>query len=71
MKKFSEYLKEKFMVDDPVEIINVVADYLEDKAKDTEENEPYATRSIDRLKMAAYEVRNIEYDMMIDGEFRE
>jgi len=62
MKKFSEYLKDRNMFDDVDDIIAAVSDYLEDKADETEREEPYATNSINRMREAAAEVRNIEYD---------
>lgn len=62
MKSFAEYLKERFMVDDPDEIVRTVAEYLDDKADEIEKTEPYATKTIERIRSAAREVREIEYD---------
>ena len=62
MKKFSEYLKDRNMFDDVDDIIAAVSDYLEDKADETEREESYATNRINRMREAAAEVRNIEYD---------
>ena len=62
MKKFSEYLADRNMIDSMEDIIGVISDYLEDKADETEKEEPYATNSINQMREAAAEVRNIEYD---------
>lgn len=40
--------------------IQFVHDLLELRTKKLEENEPYATKTIKRLKEAAYEVRDLE-----------
>lgn len=61
MKSFSEYLKERYMVDGEDEIIRVVADYLDDKADETEKEYPYATKTVERIRSAAREVRDIEF----------
>ena len=62
MKTFAEYLKERFMVDDPDEIVRAVSEFLDDKADEIEKTEPYATKTIARIRAAAEEVREIEYD---------
>lgn len=62
MKSFEEYMKEHCMVDDMDDILCVVAEYLEDKAHELEQNEPYATHTINDLRNAAYNVREIEFD---------
>ena len=56
MKTFAEYLKERFILEDPDDIIDAVHDYLADMADELEKEEPYATKSIQRLRDAAYEV---------------
>ena len=61
MKKFQEYLNERYMVDDMDDILHVVRDYLEDMADHTEKTEPYATKEIERLRNAAFEVSNIRF----------
>ena len=50
------------MVDDPDEIVRTVAEYLDDKADEIEKTEPYATKTIERIRSAAREVREIEYE---------
>ena len=62
MKSFSRYLEDRYMGDGEDAIIGVVADYLEDKAKETDERYPYAKNAAERLRSAAREVRQIEFD---------
>ena len=62
MKRFSKYLEDRYLGDGEDAIIGVVADYLEDKAKETEKMYPYAKNAVERLKSAAREVRQIEFD---------
>lgn len=62
MKTFKEYLDERYLMDLESEILEVVSTYLDDKADETELLEPYATHSIERFRMAAQEVRHIEFD---------
>ena len=62
MKPFREYLSERHLLDLEGEILEVVSTYLDDKADETEQLEPYATLSIERYRAAAQEVRQIEFD---------
>lgn len=62
MKKFEEFVKERYLVDDPDDILLAVADYLDEKAEEIEREEPYATNTVRRLHEAAREVWKLQYD---------
>jgi len=62
LKSFREYLNERYLMDLESKILEVVSTYLDDKASETEQLEPYATHSIERYRAAAQEVRQIEFD---------
>ena len=51
-------------------ICDFISEVLEAKAKDTEEEFPYATKTIQRYKDAAYEVFNLTYELyeILEGE---
>lgn len=56
-QKIEEVMKNNFILACDVEdSINFVRDLLELEAEEIEKNEPYATKTINRLKEAAYEV---------------
>lgn len=65
-------LMEKYLIfeNDIGYICNFCSELLEGKAKELEENEPYATNTIKRYKDAAYEVFDlINYvDEIMEGE---
>ena len=60
-EQFKEIMKRHCIVDCEVEdVIYFVQDLLEFQADEIKENEPYATRAIDRIESAAREV----YDLL-------
>ena len=65
-------LMEKYLIfeNDIDYVCNFCSELLEEKAKELEENEPYATNTIKRYKDAAYEVFDlIDYiDEIMEGE---
>ena len=66
MKKSElEKLMKKYLVftSDIDSICDFISEVLEAKAKELEENEPYATNTIKRYKDAAYEVFNLTYEL--------
>ena len=73
MKKAQlEALMEKHMVfpRDFDSMCDFISEVLETKAKETEEEYPYATKSIQKYKDAAYEVFNLTYELyeILEGE---
>ena len=63
-EKFDAILKEHGIYGEDIEeILYSVSEMLEFVAKETKENEPYATNSIDRLETAAREVFNLSMDL--------
>ena len=53
-------LKKKYAVyDDVEEVIDFVSELLHRRAREIERDEPYATRAIDALDKAAYEVYDL------------
>lgn len=73
MKKSElEKLMKKHLVfaSDIDSICDFISEVLEAKAKELEENEPYATNTIKRYKDAAYEVFNLTYELyeVMEGE---
>lgn len=63
-EKFNEIMKENCILACEVEdAIYFVRDLLESQADELRENEPYATKSIDRLEEAAREVVDLLYDL--------
>lgn len=56
LKEFDE-LKKKYMIYDDIEqVLDFVSELLHRRAREIEKEEPYATKAIDRLDKAAYEV---------------
>ena len=51
-------------------ICDFISEVLEERAKVLEETEPYATKTIQRYKDAAYEVFNLTYELyeILEGE---
>lgn len=66
MKKFSQYLKDRFILEGADDIIGVVSDYLEDQADEVERLYPYATNTVAHLRDAAQTVYHICYDEEVD-----
>lgn len=63
-EKFDAILKEHDIYGEDIEeILYAVSEMLEFVAKETKENEPYATNFIDRLETAAHEVCNLFMDL--------
>ena len=63
-EKFNEIMKENCILSCEVEdAIYFVRDLLESQADELRENEPYATKSINRLEEAAREVGDLLYDL--------
>lgn len=63
-EKFKEIMKRNCILDCDVEdAIYFVRDLLESQADELKVNEPYATKSIDRLEEAAREVGDLLYDL--------
>lgn len=59
-EKFNDILKNHGIYGENIEeILYAVSDILEFVVKETKKSEPYATNSIDRLEIAAYEVNNL------------
>ena len=58
-QRFEKMLKERLMVDDAWEIVDVVHDFLNSKADKLKETEPYATTSIKEYEQAAWTVFNM------------
>jgi hypothetical protein len=56
IKEFNELKKKYFIYDDIDEVLDFVSELLNRRAREIEEKEPYATRVIDSLDKAAYEV---------------
>ena len=60
-EQFKEIMREHCIVDCEVEdVIYFIQDLLEFQADELRENEPYATKAIDRMEAAAREV----YDLL-------
>lgn len=60
-EQFKEIMREHCIVDCEVEdVIYFIQDLLEFQADEVRENEPYATKAIDRMEAAAREV----YDLL-------
>lgn len=60
MEKFEKILKEHGIYGEDVEeILYAVQDMIETVIADIKENEPYATKTIERLNIASYEVSNL------------
>lgn len=56
IKEFNE-LKKKFCIyDDVNDVLNFVSELLHRRAREIEKEEPYATKAIEFLDKAAYEV---------------
>lgn len=70
-EQLKEIMRKNCIVGCEVEdVIYFVQDLLEFQADETKEKYPYATRSIERLEAAAYEVWNLlEYLQDEDGNF--
>lgn len=66
MKKFSQYLQDRLILEDADDIIGVVRDYLEDQADEVERLYPYATNTVAHLRDAAQVVHHIRYDEEAD-----
>lgn len=62
MKKFVEYMRDRCIPGDADDILQLVGEYLEDKADETLMEEPYATNTAQRYRDAAREVFDILYD---------
>lgn len=56
VKEFNELRKEYSIYDDIDNIIDFVSELLNKRARELEKEAPYATRVIDSLDKAAYEV---------------
>lgn len=66
MKPFSQYLKDRLILEDADGIIGVVRDYLEDQADEVERLYPYAANTVAHLRDAAQSVNHIRYDEEAD-----
>lgn len=55
-KEFNELRKKHSIYDDIDEVLDFVSELLHRRAREIEKEEPYATRTIDDLDKAAYEV---------------
>lgn len=62
MENFIKFLHDRYIFDDPEDILQAVGEYLEYKAEETLREEPYATTSAQRYRDAAMEVFRIQYD---------
>lgn len=56
LKEFNELKKKYFIYDDIDDVLDFVSELLHRRAREIEKEEPYATRVIDSLDKAAYEV---------------
>lgn len=61
-EKFEKMLKDRRLVDDAEEIISAVSDFLYAKADKIKQEEPYATRTIQKYEDAARVVFNVLVD---------
>ena len=61
-EKFEKILNEHGIYgEDSEEILYAVQDFIESVINETKEKEPYATNTIDRLKIASQEIFNLTY----------
>lgn len=56
LKEFNELKKKYFIYDDIDDVLDFVSELLHRRAREIEKTEPYATREIEFLNKAAYEV---------------
>ena len=69
IKEFNELKKKYSIYDDIDEVLDFVSELLSRRARDLEKEEPYATRAIDSLDKAAYEVWDlIDYISELEEE---
>ena len=59
IKEFNELKKRYSIHDDIDQVLDFVSELLNKRARELEKECPYATRSIDSLDKAAYEVWNL------------
>lgn len=69
IKEFNKLKKKYFIHDDIDEVLDFVSELLNRRAREIEKEEPYATRAIDSLDKAAYEVWDlIDYISELEEE---
>lgn len=69
LNEFKELKKKHYIYDDIDDILDFVSELLHRRARELEKNEPYATREIDFLDKAAYEVWDlIDYISELEEE---
>lgn len=69
IKEFNELKKKYFIFDDVESIFDFVSEALYLRKKETEKNEPYAIKCINRLENAEHEVYDlINYVAELEGE---
>ncbi len=56
VKEFNEIRKKYLIYDDIDDVLDFISELLHRKARELEKTDPYATREIDFLDKAAYEV---------------
>jgi hypothetical protein len=69
IKEFNELKKKYSIYDDIDDVLDFVSELLNKRAREIEAAEPYATRAIDALDKAAYEVWDlIDYISELEEE---
>lgn len=59
LKEFNELRKKYGIYDDIDNVLDFVSELLHRRARETEKDEPYAWKTVDRLDKAAYEVYDL------------
>ena len=69
IKEFNELRKKYSIYDDIDDVLDFVSELLHRRAREIEKSEPYATRTVDELDKAAYEVWDlIDYISELEEE---
>lgn len=69
LKSFNELRKKYGIYDDIDDVLDFVSELLHKRAREIEKNEPYATRTVEFLDKAAYEVWDlIDYISELEEE---
>ena len=69
IKEFNELKKKYGIYDDIDDVLDFVSELLNQRAREIEKKEPYATRTVDELDKAAHEVWDlIDYVSELEEE---